>query len=193
MPHVVIIGAGTGGVPAAYEIRAALGADHRVTLINASSRFQFVPSNPWVAVGWREPEQISLELQPYLAKHNIAFIPQKVEAIDAEAKRLRLADGASVDYDFLVITTGPKLAFEEIPGFGRDEALTQSICTLDHAIAARQRYEAFLEDPGPIVVGAVQGASCFGPAYEFALILDADLRKRKLRNKVPMTFVTSEP
>lgn len=39
----------------------------------------------------------------------------------------------------------------------------------------------------------MQGASCFGPAYEFAFILDADLRKRKLRNKVPMTFVTSEP
>ena len=37
------------------------------------------------------------------------------------------------------------------------------------------------------------GASCFGPAYEFAFILDADLRKRKLRHKVPMTFVTAEP
>jgi sulfide:quinone oxidoreductase len=36
-------------------------------------------------------------------------------------------------------------------------------------------------------------ASCFGPAYEYAFILDADLRKRKLRDKVPMTFVTSEP
>jgi sulfide:quinone oxidoreductase len=36
-------------------------------------------------------------------------------------------------------------------------------------------------------------ASCFGPAYEYAFILDADLRKRKKRDKVPMTFVTSEP
>jgi sulfide:quinone oxidoreductase len=43
------------------------------------------------------------------------------------------------------------------------------------------------------VIGAVQGASCFGPAYEFAMILDADLRKRKLRDRVPMTYVTSEP
>ena len=54
-------------------------------------------------------------------------------------------------------------------------------------------YEEFLKAPGPIVVGAMAGASCFGPAYEFAMILDADLRKRKLRDKVPMTFVTSEP
>ena len=45
----------------------------------------------------------------------------------------------------------------------------------------------------PVVIGAAQGASCFGPAYEFAMIVDADLRKRKLRDRVPMTFVTSEP
>ncbi|MGO9235321.1 MAG: NAD(P)/FAD-dependent oxidoreductase, partial [Methylocella sp.] len=49
------------------------------------------------------------------------------------------------------------------------------------------------KNPGPIVIGAVQGASCFGPAYEFALIVNADLRKRKIRDRVPITFVTSEP
>ena len=43
------------------------------------------------------------------------------------------------------------------------------------------------------MVGAVQGASCYGPAYEFAMIMDSDLRKRKIRDKVPMTFVTAEP
>lgn len=42
-------------------------------------------------------------------------------------------------------------------------------------------------------MGAVQGASCFGPAYEFAMILDTELRRRKLRDRVPMTFVTAEP
>ena len=44
-----------------------------------------------------------------------------------------------------------------------------------------------------MVIGAAPGASCFGPAYEFAMIVDADLRKRKMRDQVPMTFVTSEP
>jgi len=53
MAHIVIIGAGTGGVPAAYEIRGLLPKEHQVTLVNSQSRFQFVPSNPWVAVGWR--------------------------------------------------------------------------------------------------------------------------------------------
>ncbi|WP_292363498.1 NAD(P)/FAD-dependent oxidoreductase, partial [Methylophaga sp. UBA1464] len=50
-----------------------------------------------------------------------------------------------------------------------------------------------LKNPGPIVVGAVQGASCFGPAYEFAFIMNRALRKAKVRDRVPMTFVTPEP
>src|SRR5690606_15112805 len=86
-----------------------------------------------------------------------------------------------------------RLAFDEVPGSGPIAGHTQSICTTDHAESAWDAYQAFLKNPGPMVIGAVQGASCFGPAYEFALILDADLRKRKLRDRVPMTFVTSEP
>ncbi len=83
-----------------------------------------------------------------------------------------------------------------IPGAGlggMPMSYTQSVCHIDHAALAAERYEQFITDPGPIMVGAVQGASCFGPAYEFAFILDADLRKRKIRDRVPMTFVTSEP
>ena len=56
-----------------------------------------------------------------------------------------------------------------------------------------ESWEAFCASPGPMVVGAVQGASCFGPAYEYALTAVTDLRRRKIRDRVPMTFVTSEP
>jgi sulfide:quinone oxidoreductase len=193
MSKIVVVGAGTGGVPAAYELRGALGKEHEVTLVNASRRFQFVPSNPWVAVGWREPDDVSCELEPHLAKRGVRFVPQAVVRIAAPDKTLELADGTRLAYDFLVLTTGPRLAFEEIPGFDRDQRFSESICTLEHAIEANKRYREFLADPGHIVIGAVQGASCFGPAYEFAMILDADLRKRRLRNRVPITFVTSEP
>jgi sulfide:quinone oxidoreductase len=64
---------------------------------------------------------------------------------------------------------------------------------VDHAQAFFADYQKFLENPGPVIIGAMPGASCFGPAYEFAFILDTDLRKRKLRNKVPITYITSEP
>jgi sulfide:quinone oxidoreductase len=115
MAHIVVVGAGTGGVPAAYELRHALGAAHRITLVNASPRFQFVPSNPWIAVGWREPEDTSLELDPYLSKHDIWFVAKPVVRIAAAEKAIELADGTRLGYDFLVLATGPKLAFEDIP------------------------------------------------------------------------------
>jgi sulfide:quinone oxidoreductase len=193
MSHIVVVGAGTGGVPAAYEIRALLDKQHQVTLVNASSLFQFVPSNPWVALGWRNADEVSLELGAHLAKRGVRFLEKTVSRIAAPENSLEFSDGSSLSYDYLVITTGPKLAFEEIPGFGPEAGLSHSVCTLDHALQTHEHYERFLKAPGPVVVGAVQGASCFGPAYEFALMLDADLRKRKLRDKVPMTFVTSEP
>ncbi len=192
MAHIVILGAGIGGMPAAYEIKEAVGKGHEVTLINASEHFQFVPSNPWVAVGWRKREETTFPIRPYVEKKGIRFIAQPVSRIDAEASRLELANGEAVDYDFLVITTGPKLAFEEVEGAG-PQGHTQSVCTIDHAERAWEAYQAFVKDPGPIVVGAMPGASCFGPAYEYAMILDTDLRKRKIRDRVPMTFVTSEP
>lgn len=192
MSNVIVVGAGIGGVPAAFELRKKLAKEHTVTLVGASPYFEFTPSNPWVAVGWRRVEQTRVALQKPLQDKGVQWIAEPVEHIDAEARRLRLTSGRELAYDYLVITTGPKLAFEEVPGLG-PEGFTQSVCTHEHAVRAWQNYQEFLAAPGPIVIGATAGASCFGPAYEFAMILDADLRKRKLRDQVPMTFVTSEP
>lgn len=192
MAHIVIIGAGVGGMPAAYELRAKLDVQHQITVINAVDYFQFVPSNPWLAVGWRNRAGISFPVADYLKRRKINFIAQRVDKIDAAANALTLADGTTVSYDYLVITTGPKLAFDEVPGAGPG-ANSHSICTVDHAEKTWEAYQEFLKNPGPIVVGAMPMASCFGPAYEFAFILSTDLKRRKIRNKVPMTFVTSEP
>ena len=192
MANIVILGAGTGGMPCAYEMREGLGKEHSVTVINASETFQFVPSNPWLAVGWRTARDTTLPIRHYLEKKGIKFIADTVTAIDANANSMTLAGGATVDYDYLVITTGPRLAFDEVEGSGPD-GHTLSICTVGHAERAWDAYQKFVEKPGPIVVGAMPFASCFGPAYEFAFILDTDLRKRGIRDKVPMTYVTSEP
>ncbi|MFO1263919.1 MAG: FAD/NAD(P)-binding oxidoreductase [Rhodoferax sp.] len=197
MAHIVIIGAGIGGMPAAYEMRDALPKEHRITVVNATDYFQFVPSNPWVAVGWRGREQITLPIAPLLERKGIGFVAKAVTAIDAAANNITLDGGERLDYDYLVITTGPKLSFSEVPGAGPTSGggggFTQSICSVDHAMEFWGEYQKFLENPGPVVIGAMPGASCFGPAYEFAFILDTDLRKRKLRHKVPITYVTSEP
>jgi len=192
MANVVVLGAGIGGMSVAYELRATLGKGHGITVVGDGGLFSFTPSNPWVAVGWRKPKDIQIGVAPHLAKHDIAFNGAGAERVVPDENHLRLRDGTRLDYDYLVIATGPRLAFDEVPGLG-PEGHTHSICTTDHAEQAWKAYQAFLEAPGPVVVGAAAGASCFGPAYEFAMILDADLRKRKLRDRVPITYVSSEP
>jgi len=192
MKKIVIIGAGIGGLPMAYELREKLGKKHQITVVSDSPTFQFVPSNPWVAVNWRQRDEICIEVEKPLKKHGIDFSAAGLKKLDAENNRVELGDGQTLDYDYLVLATGPRLAFDEIPGLG-PKGHTQSVCHVDHAEHARKAWEEFVKDPGPIVVGAAQGASCFGPAYEFAFIMDADLRKRKIRDKVPMTYISSEP
>ena len=192
MAHIVIMGAGTGGLPAAYEMRDALAKEHKVTVIHAVDYFQFVPSNPWVGVGWRSRDDITFPLRPCLERKGIDFIAQPVAKIDADNSSLELANGETVSYDFLLIATGPKLAFEEVEGLG-PQGHTTSVCSVDHAEQSHSQYQQLVASPGPVVIGAVQGASCFGPAYEYAFIVDTDLRRRKLRDQVPMTYITSEP
>jgi len=193
MAHIVIMGAGIGGTPMAYEMQEKIRKGDKVTVISNSENFHFVPSNPWVGVKWRDREDIEFPIRPYLERKGIDFISVGVKRVHPEQNRLELNDGQSVSYDFLVIATGPKLAFEEIEGLGPHGGHTHSVCHVDHAMRSHDEWERFAENPGPIVVGAVQGASCFGPAYEYAFIMETDLRRRKIRNKVPMTFVTSEP
>ena len=196
MAHVVIMGAGIGGLPAAYEMKEELkklGGDHQVTVVSNNDYFHFVPSNPWVAVGWRTRDEISIPLSPVLEKKGINFISAGAREIHPKENRLVLGNGKNLDYDYLIIATGPRLAFELVEGTGPEGGHTHSICHVDHAEEAYNAFEEFCKDPGPVVVGAVQGASCYGPAYEFAMILDTELRRRKIRNKVPMTFITSDP
>ena len=194
MAHIVVLGAGTGGMPAAYELREALGSGHKVTVINERDYFQFVPSNPWVAVGWRNRADITFPIEKYLSRKDIEFICSRCSKIDAEASTLELENGDSVKYDYLIIATGPKLFFEEVEGAGPHGGNTHSICAVDHAEMLYADYQKLLEKgSGHIVIGAMPFASCFGPAYEFAFIVDADLRKRKIRHKFKMTYVSSEP
>ena len=192
MSRIVVLGAGIGGIAVAYELRSVVGRKADITVVSNTEWFHFVPSNPWVSVGWREAKDIKVHLPETLGKYGIKFSAAGATRLLPAENKLVLGDGSEMEYDYLVIATGPDLAFDEIEGLG-PQGHSSSICHVDHAEEMNRKWEAFCADPGPMVVGAVQGASCFGPAYEFALIANADLRKRKVRDKVPMTFVTSEP
>src|SRR5690606_3919870 len=117
--------------------------------ISDTDTYNFIPSNPWVAVRWRAPEAIQVHLPPVFAKKKIGFNSVGAKRVHASEKRLELNDGTSINYDYLVIATGPDLAFDEIEGLG-PQGHTVSVCKTAHAADAADAFDAFLENPGPI-------------------------------------------
>lgn len=192
MARIVVLGGSFGGLTAAFELKRLFGKKAEVTVLCDDDRFVFIPSLPWVAMGERRASDITLPLKPILERKGIIFIHEAAKGVDADASKV-ISATKEVPYDYLVIATGPSLAFEEVPGLGPERGHSECIFTLDQAERAHKAWMGFLDNPGPIVTGSVQGVSCFGPPYEYAFEVDTELRKRKIRHKVPMVFVTSEP
>jgi sulfide:quinone oxidoreductase len=193
MSSIVVLGGGIGGLSAAFELKEELGSKHEITLVSDRDVFEFTPSNPWVAVRWRKPDAIRLDLTTLMPRHGIRFTGAGARRVQPERHSLLLENGEVLPYDYLVIASGPRLAFDEVRGLGPQGGFTHSVCKTDHAQMMAEEFEAFCARPGPVVVGAAQGASCYGPAYEYTFILETELRRRKIRDRVPMVFVTPEP
>ncbi|HTL15340.1 MAG TPA: FAD/NAD(P)-binding oxidoreductase, partial [Thermomonas sp.] len=116
MARIVVAGAGLGGMSAAYELRETLGKGHEIVLVGKGELFGFTPSNPWLAVGWRKPDEITLPVAAHVGKHGIRYDGSGVDRIDAAGDAVVTGTGERIPYDYLMICTGPKLAFEEVPG-----------------------------------------------------------------------------
>jgi len=189
--HIVVVGTSFAGYTAALELHELLDDRHDITVIANTHDFVFIPSLIWYPFGLRKREDITFDVRPIYEEHHIQFIERSVTGFDLE-KRLVLTDADSLGYDYLIIATGPKVDFDSVPGLGPHKN-SWSICNLDHAEETRKAWERFLDDPGPIVVGATQGAACFGAAYEFILNIRYQLKKHDLLERAPLSFVTSEP
>ena len=188
---VLVIGGNFGGLTAALEVKAELGSDVDVTVVSAAERFLFNPSLIWLPFGKRSAGNITFPLRPVFDAHGIGFVHAEATAIDPAARTVTTTSGR-YNYDYLVIATGYRNKFDVIPGLGPD-GYAQTITTLADAEKAAVAWTKFLDDPGPVVIGATQGASCFGAAYEFLFNTSHQLRKAKLHGRVPLTFVTAEP
>ena len=193
-PNVIVVGGSFAGLTAAFEIKRLLKDKVDVTVIARQDQFVFIPSFIWIVPGWRRPEQLTFDLKPALESKNIRFVNAALLEIKPEQNTIVTANPGEIKYDYLVIATGPHFDWDEVPGMGPDnEGYTQSICSLPHAIESKKAWKELIRDPGPVVLGSTQYASCFGAEYEIAFNIDRALREAKIRDKVPVTFITAEP
>lgn len=203
MASVVIIGAGFAGHTAALYLGDELGKRHKITVINKYDYFGYVPSWVWVGVGTMEPEKTTFPLAPVYAKKRVEFLHGAATEVHPDEQYVVAApdgggDPVRVDYDYLIIATGPKLDFAATPGLGPSEGLTYSICTRDHAIAARNAYRQTIAglkkgEKLKMVIGTGHpSATCQGAAFEYITNIHKDLVRRKLRDRVELTWLSNE-
>ncbi len=190
--HIVVIGTSFAGYTGALELHELLKDGHDITVVANTHEFVFIPSLIWYPFGLRERRDIAFDVRPIYAARGIRFVEAKVTGFDLEQRLVRTTSTEPIAYDYLLVATGPHVDFASVPGLGPDKH-SYSICNLEHAEETRHAWERFVRNPGPIVIGAAQGAACFGAAYEFIFNVRHQLKKLHLLDKVPLTYVTAEP
>ncbi|WP_454857435.1 NAD(P)/FAD-dependent oxidoreductase [Promicromonospora soli] len=187
---VLVLGANFGGLTAALAVRHELHGDVDVTVVSASDQFLFNPSLIWLPFGKRDDTDITFPVAPTLESHGIEFVHAAATAVDPVARTVTTSAGHELGYDYLVIATGYRNKDDVVPGFTENAS---TITTLAEAQRTAGAWRRFLDDPGDIVIGATQGAGCFGAAYEFLFNTAYQLRKAGLHKQVKLTYVTAEP
>ena len=133
-PHVVIIGGGFGGLSAAKALRKA---PVRVTVVDRHNHHLFQPLLYQVATATLSPGDIASPIR-WILRHarNTRVWLGDVQTIDLKNRRITLADGASIAYDYLIIATGTSHTY-----FGHDgwAAHAPGLKTLEDALAIRRR------------------------------------------------------
>jgi sulfide:quinone oxidoreductase len=188
--NVVVLGGGIGGVVAASRLAgetSSLGWGGRVMLVDRDLDHPFAPSFPWVMSGARRPEQVTADLRS-LRRRGVELVHGDVLQIDPEHRVVQTTHGP-VDYARLVIALGAELAPQGLPGFSEG---AHNVYSLEGVAAAGRALRSFDGGRLAVVISRLP-YKCPAAPYEIALVADAVLRGRGVRDRVSIDVYTPEP
>ncbi len=211
MAKVVVLGAGISGHTAASFLKKMLGKKHEVIVVSPNQYYQWVPSNIWVGVGRMSVDQVRFKLDKVYKKWEIIYHQAKAISVHPEGNKENVQPFVTIEYvsddkkgqqkdifyDYLVNATGPKLNFEATQGLG-PQGYTVSVCSYDHAAHAWEELQKAIElmkqgKKQKILIGTGHPmATCQGAAFEYALNIAFELKKRKLNHMADITWITNE-
>ena len=190
MKKIIIAGCGFAGFAAAIELKRLTGVECEIEVISDQPLYVYSPALPAIPFGMREPDDISFDVRPVLAGHGIGFRHERVVRVDP-VNRIVETSASNHSYDYLLVALGPAPERMTPPGLGAART-SWSIISLDDALKAREAWNQFVLAPGPMVIGAAEGAPLYAAHYQFALNAVADLEARGIREKVDIHFLTPE-
>lgn len=187
MARIVILGGGFAGVSAAEILAAEAGAGHQITLISATPEFTFYPALVPMVFGDFDARDIRFDMRPKLAELGIRFIEGEVLAIEPERRSVRVAgddiDG-NIQFDYLVVATGRRLATERVPGFFEH---AHHLLGIGAALKLKNAISEFAT--GSIVVGLCPDANLPVPVCEAAFALARKFEPEIAAGTVSVTAV----
>lgn len=202
-PQILVLGAGFAGHTATLHLTRLLGNTADVTVVAPGNRFTWFPSLIWVGTGTMPAEECVFSLAPVYEKIGAHYVDGRARTVDCEARRVTVekASGERVEigYDYLLNATGPYLNFEATPGLGPAHGATASVCSVEHALDAREKYLEIVRglergERKRLVIGVGHPAStCEGAAFEYIMNVDHDLRRRGVRDRAELVWLTNEP
>lgn len=186
--RVAILGGGFAGLRAFYHLKTLPDID--LVLIDSRDTSLVRPVLPEVAFAGKPVVHARIPLQPLIERFGGRFVQGEAEGIEPNASRIRLRDGATIDYDYLLIAVGAKKDYDAIPGY---REFGYSVCDDSEAPKLADRLRTF--SGGAIVTGAALStwgtrvkaphlaAPCEGPIAEIVFMSDWELRRRNVRDK----------
>ena len=184
MKRILILGGGTAGTIVANLLGKRLKAgEAELTLVSANDRHYFQPG--WLYVPFERQETRKLRRPMRRLLHQrVVFLPHEAEELDTQESRVRLANGATLHFDFLVIATGSRLATIGDP----DSSLRgHHFYTSEAATALHAALTLFEE--GRIAIGISELPYKYPPApLEFTFLLEEFLSRTGRRDGTEMTY-----
>ncbi|EEP60938.1 NAD(P)/FAD-dependent oxidoreductase [Sulfurihydrogenibium yellowstonense] len=207
MAKIVIAGSGFAGHYAALILADRLkpkNGNHEITVVTPNETFNYIPSLIWVGVGQMPVEKTQFPLKPVYDKFGIKYERAFLTEVHPDDNYVMIKPVGSeqekrLNYDYLLVATGPKLNFDATPGLGPDKGYTYSVCTPPHAVETAKAYLELVKrlekgDKAKIVIGTGHGTcTCQGAGFEFITNVHKDLVDRGLRDKVELIWLSNEP
>jgi sulfide dehydrogenase [flavocytochrome c] flavoprotein chain len=184
VPKLVVIGGGAGGATLARYVAMESEGAIEVTLVEPKSEYTTCFHSNLYLGGVRDFDSITHSYATLESDYGITHVRQMAEAIDRDAKQVRLADGVTLDYDHLVVAPGIALLYDRIEGYSAEAAETLPHAWLpgEQTRLLRDQLEA-LEDGARIVMVAPPNPyRCPPGPYERVCMMAHVLRNKGYAN-----------
>ena len=187
-PRILILGGGSGGLVSANKLAKIFKDQAEITLIDRNPYHEFMPSYPWVAMGYKDPDDIRRPLN-LLERKGVKFINDNVKEIIPSQNKVVLEKTGEISYDYLIVSLGAEIDEEAMPNF-KEEAYHP--WTMEGSLRLREALKNF--KGGKILIG-ISGIyyRCPPAPFEVAGQLDLLLKAKKLREKSEITVFHITP